>query len=448
MGLLDLNFRKAQTKALNSTIKYLGGNWLTPNDHSDTYINLGYKTLPNLYGIISLITQKSSIVPFQVFTVKNKTAALKYKAAIKTAKKPLDYKNALKYKEQAFEEVENSDLERLLLKPNGKQSIEELFECVDGYLLLTGNAFLLADTPGIGKNAKRPSELSAPPSTMVDIISNHLEITGFKVKYLNEEIEPERIGHVKYFNPIGGQDLPHNQLMGMAPLMACRNLMKKYESADIAQGSMFLNMGPAGILNSEGGELTETQAQAVQDKFDQNKTGMKQAGKITITPARLHWTQIGLSPVDLNIIEGKKEMLSEICNVLHFPIALVTENSSTDNNMDNARKMLITDAVIPLVEKRKQMLNSWLAPQFGEDLFIDFDYSFFPEMQEDIKAQAETANLMWWITGNEKRELTGYDVDTDPNMNKKYIQANLVPLEDANLEVEDIDEDIIEGMDA
>lgn len=450
MGLLDLNFKKAQTKAFtaNSTFKYVGGNWITPNNHGDTYINLGYKTLPNLYGIISLITQKSSIVPFEVYKVKNKSAALKYKAAIKMAKKPHEYKSALKYKEQAFELIENTDLEKLLLKPNGNQSIESLFEQLDGYLLLTGNGFLLSDTPGIGKNAKRATELSVPPSTMVDIISNNLEVTGYKINYLSENVDPERMGHVKYFNPVGGQELPQNMMLGMAPLMACRNLIKKYENADIAQGSMFLNMGPSGLLNGEDGQLTQEQATAVQDTFNQNKTGPSKAGKITITPARLHWTQIGISPVDLDIINGKKEMLSELCNVFHFPIALVTETSSTDNNMDNARSQLITDAVIPLVEKRKQMLNNWLTPQFGDDLFIDFNYEIFPEMQEDFKEKADILKGMWQLTPNQYLQEMGYDENKDPNMDKIYAPSNLIRLEDMNIESLEVDETVLEDNNA
>jgi HK97 family phage portal protein len=444
MGLLDLKFKK-DVKALNTNAKWtiVNGQWLTPEDQADTYINLGYKNLPNVYGIISLITQKSSIVPFEVMRVTNKTAAAKYKAALKSAKKPKDFSRALKYKAQAFEQVENSELERLLLKPNELQSIEELFEAYDGYLLLTGSGYMLGDTPGLGKNASKIKELHVLPSPTVDIIANKdFTIDAFKVSYFPNKVPAEFIGYSKYFNPIASGDTPQNMLKGMSPLAACRNLLKKYESADIAQGAMFKNMGPAGVLSGESNsDLREEQALSIKDKFKQFHQGAVKAGDIIVTPAKLSWTQIGLSPVDLNVIEGKKEILGELCNVYHVPIGLFSDENSTDNNLENSRKMLITDAVIPVVEKRKQMLNSWLAPKFGDDLYIEFDYSVFPEMQEDIKEQAETANLMWWLTANEKRELTGYDVDTDPLMNKKYIPANLMPLEESD--IIPIDEDLI-----
>lgn len=446
MGLLT---KKRESKALNTNLTYslTGEQWLTPNNHSNTYID-GYKKLPNLYGIISLITQKSSIVPFEVMRVKNKGAAQKYKSMIKAITAQTDYKKIMKVKEQAYEVIPNSEIEELLLKPNSKQSMEELNEAFDGYLLLTGNAYLMASTPGIGKNATKPSELHVLPSTMTEPISENLEVTKYKVEYYPNHIEAEYVGHAKYFNPITSGELAGNQLIGLSPLTSCRNLIKKYESADIAQGSMFTNMGPAGILSGEGGELTEDQAVAVQDRFDQNRTGVDKANKIAVTPVRMHWTQIGLSPVDLDIIAGKEEMLAELCNVYHLDIGIVSGQNSTDNNMDNARKRTITDAVIPVVEKRKQVYNNWLAPKFGEDIVLVPDYSIFPEMQEDLKQQAEIAGLAWWLTPSERRELTGYDVDATPAMNKYYIPSGLTPIEDLSLDIEDADEEILDGLDA
>lgn len=441
MGLL--NFKSKGTKALSTksaTWTIVNGAWSMPQDDPKTYVD-GYKTLPNLYGIISLITQKSSIVPPQFLKVKNQRAAQKYKAMMKSVNIKTDYKKILKVKQEAFEEVEGSWLEELLMKPNEDQGMEELNEAHDGYLLLTGNSYFKAESPGVGKNAQIPKELFVIPSPCVTPKATGLKINNFKVSYLDELIPAEEIGHSKYFNPINGAELPVNQLVGMSPLLSCRNLIKRYEMADIAQGAMFSNMGPSGILTGKkDSNLEEGQAKAIQDKFRQFHKGATKAGDIVVTPAELHWTQIGLSPVDLNILSGKQEMLSELCNVYKVDIGIVTGENSTDNNMDNARKRLLTDAVMPLCERRKQTLNR-MAARVDPTIQIEYDYSIFDELQEDLKEKWEWLGKVWELSPNDRLEEAGFQRSKDPLMDKRYIPSSLIPLEDTNLEPEEIDEE-------
>lgn len=444
MGLLTKKRQKAFTSQATWTL--VKGQWLTPDDKNDTYIDLGYKTLPNVYGIISAITQLSSSVPFDVMRIKDKRKYFEYKSTLKNATSEKGLIKSLRLKHQALDKVEDSDLERLLMKPNEVDTYQELMEKFDGYLLLTGNSFMLSHTPGMGPDAKKPTELQVIPSTLVELVTQGLDVSGYKISYYEEEIDKERIAHMKYFNPINSSELVQNQLYGMSPLASCRNLMKKYEKADIAQGAMFTNMAPAGILSGEGdGSLQEQEAKDVHDAYYQTYSGEGKAGKVIVTPGKLHWTEIGFSPTDLNIIEGKREMLSEICNAYKYPIGMVTELNSTDNNMDNARKQVLTDCVIPLTDRRFDRLNKWLTPQFGDDLLLVPNYSVFDVLQEDLKSKAEWVSKIWQLSPNTVLQIMEQETSEDPNMNKVYAPSGLVPLEDLSMEVEPLDEELING---
>jgi HK97 family phage portal protein len=447
MGLLKKGRTiKAATPFNQITYTLVNNQWLSPEDNGQTYIDNGYKKLPNLYALISWIIRKSSIVPFQVLKVKNQSAARKYKTAVKMLSSETDMYKFLKLKNEAFQEVEGSDLEKLLDSPNPNQSGVEFNEALDGYLLLTGNSYVYTETPGEGKNAKKPKELYVIPSPCVTPITNKsLEIEKYDVSYYPNKIDAEFIGHMKYFNPVSTMENPAQSLVGMSPLMACRNLIGKYKSADIAQGAMFTNMGPSGILTGDGnGDLSEEQAQAVKDKFKQYHQGATKAGDITVTPAKLNWTQIGISPVDLNIIDGKDEILTELCNVYGLPKDLFSGSSSKYDNSGQARKIAITDAIIPVCERRKQLINRWLAPKFGDNIFIEYDYSVFDEMQEDLKTKVEWLSKMWQLTPNQILGELGFEESQDPNMNKVYIPQNLVSLEDANTDL-DLDTSLLES---
>ena len=442
MTLKDLFRAKPREKALanygNLNWMYVNGQFVIDEDRSTTYIDKGYKSLPNLYGIISLITSKSSIVPHETFRVTNQSKFRKYKAQMKSASTTRDYAKAMVTKAQAMEKVEGTELDRLLTNPNQYQSIEEFYESVDGYLLLTGNSYMW----GLGATRK-PKELHSLIAPCVTIKTGKSwidPVQAYTLSYMGDAIPAEEVGHLKYWNPVSTYVKPEDLIYGLSPLKSCRGLLGKYSEADIAQGSMFKNMGVSGILSGDG-ELGEEQARSLQDRWKQLYGGSQKAGDIAITSANVKWNQIGLSPVDLNIIQGKEEILGELCNVYHVPIGMFTKVNSTENNMVEGRKMFITDAIIPLVERRKNVINRWLAPKFGDNLVVEYDYTCFSEMNEDMDKMVDAAVKSYWTTPEEKRVLTGYDRSGVEGMDDFYFPTGLTRLQDLNGEIEPINEE-------
>lgn len=422
------------------------GEWIYQTG-SNAYINEGYKGMPNLYGIISLIASKSSIVPFEIFTKKSESKYRKYKAALKNASSTKDYARCIKLKAEALDKVENTELEKLLNAPNNYQSGEQLNQEIDGYKLLTGNSIIyqMALTEG-GK----PKELHNIPSPLVDMVVKGTPFEpefNYKVSYMADLLPGEDVLHFKYWNPIASYSQPGQQYWGLSPLKSCEKLLGKYRDADITQGFQFKNMGPAGMISggstNPDANLTEDQAVAVQDRFEQQHGGTYQTGKILVTPSNLKWVNFGLSPVDLNITEAKEEILSELCNVYHVPIGMFSSKDKIESNMIEGRKIMITDAVIPLVEARKEVYQRKLVPKFG-DYVIEYDYTIFHEMQEDLSKLAETYEKMSSITDNERRAAYGYDRYEDPAADIIYKNQGLIPINDLNGRVDPIDERMLD----
>lgn len=444
--------QKVAVKAfgLNSTNNKLqwtinqAGEWIYPEGNSG-YIVDGYKSLPNVYSIISLILNKSTIVPFEIFKITDKKKYQKYKASLKSASNTKDYARAFHIKREALDKVENTELELLLENPNDYQSLNQLWWELDGYKLLTGNSILYGIPINTGG---KPKELHSIPATCVE-----LNVKGtpfdpefhYKVSYLKDTLPEDDVYHFRTWNPIGDVKTHAQQFWGQSPLMACRRLLGRYADADETQGFQFKNQGPGGMLSSESKEdLSQEQAQDVQDRFNQQHTGSYKAGSIMVSPKKLNWTSFGLSAVDLNIVASKGEMLGELCNAFHVPIGLFTETNSTENNMIEGRKQLITDAVIPLVEARKQVLQKKLLPKYGDEFIIEFDYTVFHELQDDINELADTYAKMFWTTPNEKRFATGHDRIENELLDKIYMPSGYIDIEDMKLgDIPDIDEDIL-----
>lgn len=419
------------------------GEWVYQNG-SEAYIDGGYKSLPNVYAIISLILSKSTIVPFEIFRKRDEAKYRKYKAAMSQARTTKDFAKCIKLKNEALEKVENTELEKLLLEPNSYQTGEQLNWELDGYKLLTGNAILYLLSVADGG---KPKELHNIPSPMVDMVVKGTPfepIFQYKVSFLQDFISDENIMHLKYWNPVSGTCMPGEQFWGMSPLQACEKLLGRYKDADITQGFQFKNQGPAGILVSDANQdLTDEQARAVQDKYNQQYSGIHNVGKVMVAGKKLSWLQFGLSAVDLNIIESKKEIRTELCNEYKVPEELFGGDKKY-NNFEQARRALITDAVIPLVEARKQGFQRSIVDRFDSGLILEYDYTIFHEMQDDLDKLADTMAKMDFITYNEKRAATGYDRYEDPAADIIYVPSGLIPIADLNGRVEDIDEESLD----
>lgn len=440
MGISDWFRKKASTSYnINWTISKTG-EWIYPDTKSDTYIDKGYKELPNVYGLIEAILSKSTIVPFEIFKVKSRSKELKYKALMDSG----NYMKAIQIKAEAYEKVDNTDIELMLLRPNDYQTTNEFNYNIDGYKLLTGNAYVYHI--GVGST----HELHSIPSPCVDILVSGGAFTPtfkYKVNYLENTLPGEDVLHFKKWNPVLSGQSPTKQFKGLSPLQSCRLLLGRYKNADLTQGFQFENMGPGGMITgstSTADGLTEEQATAIQDKFKKQHQGVHKAGDILVTPSALTWTAFGLSAVDLNILASKTEMVNELCNVYQYPSDLMGGDKKY-NNFAEARKAVITDCIIPLVESRKAVYNKFIKDVLKEDLVIEYDYTIFPEMQADLVKQSQIAMTSYILTIDERRSLMGYDQLKDLERKQVIIPSGLSTLEDLYaVENEEIDETLLD----
>ena len=175
------------------------------------------------------------------------------------------------------------------------------------------------------------------------------------------------------------------------------------------------NQTARGVLMSDEGDLTETQA-TLKDKFRQQYQGSSNAGDVIITPKKLSWINFGMDASDLSLIEQYNSSIKDLCNIYNVPVQLLNNTeSSTYNNQKEAKKALYQNAVIPELIKIREEFNRWLTPAFGEKFFIDFD-TVVPELQEEMDKVVDQMSAAWWITPNEKRAAMFVLMKKHPNL--------------------------------
>ena len=421
------------SEAFASMLEYIGrGNPVYMSDNTESYIKNGYLFNPTVYSVVSLIAQKASLVPWGVYNVKDKKALNLYKSGTPdlTVKKML-------LRKAAMEEINIPELNRIFERPNPLQGWAEYIEQVVGYKLVTGNTYIQAISPENGVNKGRVQELWNIPTPLIEILAGDRMNPVIGYRYTPQRdivIPPEQMIHLKYWTP---DYYSGSMLYGQSPIRAGRRVVSRSNASYDASTSAFQNMGVIGLLSANnstaGPGLTKEQLDRIEEKL-RTKASSKSDNKWMATSADLKWQQMGMSPADLAIIESDKMDLRTICNLYHVPSELFNDAANkTYSNTKEAGRAIWANAVIPALTQFRDSFNAFIKGRYDQDIYIDFDQSVIPELQEDLQTQVAQLAGAWWLTPNQRLEIMGWDVSTEPLMDIQWIPAGLIPINETGI---------------
>jgi len=415
---------------------YMGNSTISNTENDDNYIRKGYQKNPTIYSLVNLITKTAVAVPYIIYEKQDEDTLKQYKALTSGIVNDDSLIKANMIKKHALKKVEHTPLHDLLDRPNPAQSYATWMTEVIAFGKLTGNRFIYGIGPE-SREGKIFNELYALPSHLIEIKSNGIfePVAKYCMNYGRNayDIEADDILHIADFNP--DYDGSGSHLYGQSPLLSgLRSMVSNNEAVET--GLKYLqNQTARGILTSEDESLTPTQAQQLKDAFRRNYQGSHNAGDVIVTPKKLSWTNFGLSAGDLQLIETYNASIKDLCNIFSVPVQLLNNTeSSTYNNMREAKKALYQNAVIPELDKLRDELNRWLVPLYGENLFLDFDYSSISELQQEQEKIVAQLSQSYWLSSNEKRMAMGYGLDDELEiMNDYLVPSNFLPISDLDL---------------
>ena len=442
MGLFDIFTKKKintlfPTIPMNSQIAIERGIVTWQGADQRSFVDDGYVANDIVYSIIKLITDKAKIAPFHVYRVVDEKAAKKYKSL--AAQKDINLKELETLHKKAYELYTGDQrLNELLKYPNEEDCWSDLVEQWCGFKLITGNSFIYGKLIEAGNNQGKPFELFALPSQYMAIIANINVFpptrAGYQLYYGQMwSFDTKEILHDKYFNPQWG--VTGGQLYGQSPLRAAAKNLTRSNEAKTASVASFQNGGPAGVLfmNDERFDPTsgQAQAQALKTAVSQ-KGGSANFNSIAVSGYKVDWKQIGLSPVELNIIESEKWDLKALCNIYGVPSQLLNDSDSkTYNNQREGEKALTLRCAIPLLNSLTENLNRKLHTDWGykgTNLYVDYDLSVYGELEANKAEQTAWLNTAWWISPKQKLDIMNIEVpDYIPTeeLEKLYIPTGL-----------------------
>lgn len=401
-----------------------------------------YASSAALYSIINRITRTAATAPFKVYRVKDKRKHAKYKAWTGTNATKESLRAAMSIKEQVYEEDNAHALNKLIEKCGSEFTAASI-----GWKLITGNRFLFVNKLTSGLDEGLPFSVRNLPSQYVTIIGDgSLEgVSGYKFTLGSvTDIPKESILHSKYFNPLF--DSTGSHLRGLSPLNAAKKNITRIESSIDRSVSLVQNPGAGVMYDKNPIEKSIEEAQAIKLTINKNVLGQDNAGKVAFFNGDLGYLDLAMDAQQMEIIGLENQSLKQLCNIYGAPYIIFDGNNANYDNIQEAKKELITMAVVPELASLRNDWNDIATLYPGQDIYVDYDLSVYPEMQEDMGKTADIMAKAWWFTPNEKRLAMMQDEDTTTKeMNMYVIPSGLQLIEDlSNLEGEmnQVDEEL------
>lgn len=439
---IDNDFNKA-------FYQLLGGGYTKYDSNNKTYLEKGYNTNPDVYAIINKQTVKTVSVPYFIKQIEDKKSYSKLNQLELATKGNLNlsqFIQKVKLQGKAYSEEEMSFP---LEQPNPNQTWADIFGLYKTYMKITGNCYIYLMSPEDGMNAGIPIQVYVLPAHLIEIvlkkdasmltvespIDHYVLIEGNKYVDFDEK----DVIHIKYSNP--NFDMQGSHLYGMSPLRSALRNINSQNSAIDNNIKMLQSSGAFGFVYGKGTPWTTEQAQSMKERLQEMDKSPERLGKIAGASGEVGFQRISLTTDELKPFDFLNWDRKTICNVLNFPDELLNSDGkaslgSTDTN--EARKQLITDDIQPDLVLLQNALNKDFIPRFKgyENAVIEWDVTELPEMQTDMKMQAEALNLIP-LTPNEKRMVFKYETKDEDGMDIVWMPANVQRIDDVSAGVID-----------
>lgn len=384
-----------QYNAYQDALLGMVGTNATKYDPSNpTYIDKGYKINADVYSVIKQISTKCADIPFNIKKVKDEGA----RAKLRRIKTSTSFQHLVKKAELEIKAFEQGDLQMPLEVPNSNQSWGEFIALSVVFMKLTGNCFWYMLKPE--RDNSEPMAIYCLPAHQIYIVLKakpqflgiESPIDYYKLIEGNQYVDfpSDNVIHIK--NPNPDFDMNGSHLYGQSDLKAAlRNIQSSNEGMDNNIKRM-KNSGVYGFLHSKGQNImTQEQATSIRERMQEMDSDPNRLSNIAGTSAEIGFTRLSLTTDELKPFDYLNYDQKAICNVLGWSIKLLNSNedSSGLNNgaMDQERKRVITDTVMPLLGQFEEALNDKFLPLFKgtQGAKIEFDPTELPEMQADME---------------------------------------------------------------
>lgn len=307
---------------------------------------------------------------------------------------------------------ESGRLYRLLnVSPNASQTPADFLKRITVDYLTEGNAFIRMER---ARGADYIAALTPLPPGQVRV-----ENTAEGVRYIYLSETGEQIiytpADIMHWKGIG------NNTVGMSMIHFAGTSLTEAASAQNASIDLFRNKGKMnGILSSESPILNKTQMRDFISAFQE----MKNADLgVPLLPQGFKFQQLGLSPVDTQLLQTREFIVREFARWFGIPYGLLTGEASELVDLSN---YFYETVIMPMCTELEQVLTRGLIK--NDKIRLKFRTSVLKRMSDTTKIQMQTSYAQNGLrTRNELRREDG--LERMDGADQLTAQNNLYPVD-------------------
>lgn len=266
-----------------------------------------------------------------------------------------------------------------------------------------------------------PVELWPVPWRKVTMITDeHGNVLGFEVQVNGTE------------QIVGREEVVHFSLPGGSPLAALRRTLALEDAAQTYQGENMRNgISPRAAFLSDQ-RLPEAVIPRIREELSKLYGGVENAGSAAIIDNGLKPERIGMSPIDMAVIDQRKLSREEVCAAYDVAPALFGLGDASWTSVSEYRRALYDAIATKLVLIEKTLQAQLIEPELAWDgIFVEFDTNELLRPDPETRARMHMLTQQAGVTTiNERRRVENLPPVEDPMADAVLAPVNMAVVGD------------------
>jgi HK97 family phage portal protein len=225
---------------------------------------------------------------------------------------------------------------------------------------------------------------------------------------------------------------PDNLMRGMSRLEPLNSTLLNEDAARRANKSWWEKGARPSVILTHPGDLSQAAQDRLKASFDARHGGADNMGGSAVLEEGMTAQVVQLNAEEMQYIESRKMNLQEACMVFDVPPPVVhILDHATFSNITEQMRSMYRDTMSPRLEDVESVMDFALLPDFFKTGQRETEFDMTEVLRGDFETRADKAVTLRQsgiFTGNQSLELVGLPKSDDPEMDKIYANAALVPL--------------------
>jgi HK97 family phage portal protein len=225
-------------------------------------------------------------------------------------------------------------------------------------------------------------------------------------------------------------------LIGYSPIKKNKQAIALSMAAEEFTARFYSQGSHMGMVASHPGRLTKDGSQNLERSLNNQYAGLGKSHRMMVLEEGMKIEKIGINPVDAEVLGERRFQLSEICRFYRVPPHLVadTEKSTSWGTGIEQQNIGFLIYTIQPWHTRNELSASLklLGPEERKTYYIEALVDNL--LRGDSAARGEFYNKIFQVGGitpNEVREKENFSLSDDPNADKLFVPANMMPIDSA-----------------